>query len=265
MALDFPANPSDGEVFGSYIWSASKGVWQSREESAAPAVVSPVPPTTPTTGDIWVDSSDGISYVYYDDGSSGQWIEMISSGVPQLNTKANLDGGNTFTGTQILNTPLAVNSGGTGTSTGANLVPTGSIMMWFTNTPPSGWILCNGQSTTSYPELAAVVGATVPNLQGMVPVGRDTGQTEFNVLGETGGAKTHTLTTAQIPAHNHPITFSGQTFVNAGYGGYVASANGAAGAGGPTGQWSYSIGNTGGSGAHNNLQPYIVMNYIIKV
>jgi hypothetical protein len=88
MALDFPANPVDGEVFGSYVWSTAKGVWQSREESAAPAVVSPVPPTSPNTGDIWVDSSDGVSYVYYDDGSSGQWIEMISSGVVALDSKA---------------------------------------------------------------------------------------------------------------------------------------------------------------------------------
>jgi hypothetical protein len=118
MALDFPANPSDGEVFGSYVWSGSKSVWQSREESAAPAVVSPVPPTSPNTGDIWVDSSDGVSYVYYDDGSSGQWIEMISSGVPQLASKANLAGGNTFTGTQTFNTPIAITSGGTGTTTG---------------------------------------------------------------------------------------------------------------------------------------------------
>ena len=118
MALDFPANPTNGQIFGSYVWSASKGVWQSREESAAPAVVSPVPPTTPTTGDIWVDSSDGVSYVYYDDGTSGQWIEMISSGVPQLSTKANLAGGNTFTGTQVLSTPLGVASGGTGTNSG---------------------------------------------------------------------------------------------------------------------------------------------------
>jgi hypothetical protein len=101
MALDFPANPSDGEVFGSYVWSASKGVWQSREESAAPAVVSPVPPTTSNPGDIWVDSSDGISYVYYDDGSSGQWIEMISSGVVSLAGKANTDSP-TFTGNVVL-------------------------------------------------------------------------------------------------------------------------------------------------------------------
>jgi hypothetical protein len=90
MALDFPANPSDGEVFGSYVWSGSKGVWQSREESAAPAVVSPLPPESASPGDIWVDSSDGISYVYYNDGSSSQWIEMISSGVVSLASKADL-------------------------------------------------------------------------------------------------------------------------------------------------------------------------------
>jgi hypothetical protein len=117
MALDFPANPTDGQIFGSYIWSASKGVWQSREESAAPAVVSPVPPTTPTPGDIWVDSSDGISYVYYNDGTSSQWIELVSSGVPSINSKANLDGGNVFTGEQTLGTPLAISSGGTGGTT----------------------------------------------------------------------------------------------------------------------------------------------------
>jgi hypothetical protein len=130
MALDFPANPSDGEVFGSYVWSASKAVWQSREESAAPAVVSPVPPASATPGDIWVDSSDGISYVYYDDGSSGQWIEMISSGVVSLASKANLDGGNAFTGTQNFETPISVTSGGTGTSTlasGGYLKGTGTL------------------------------------------------------------------------------------------------------------------------------------------
>ena len=88
MILDFPANPTDGQVFGSYVWSASVGAWKSREESAAPATVSPVPPTTANSGDIWVDSSDGVSYVYYDDGSSGQWIKMISSGVTSLALKA---------------------------------------------------------------------------------------------------------------------------------------------------------------------------------
>lgn len=116
MALDFPSNPTDGQVFGSYVWSASKGVWQSREESAAPAVVSSVPPATAVNGDIWIDSSDGIAYFYYSDGNTSQWVEIMSSGVPSLNTKANLSGGNTFNGTQIFNTPIAVSSGGTGAS-----------------------------------------------------------------------------------------------------------------------------------------------------
>ena len=79
MALDFPSNPSDGEIFGSYIWSASKGVWQSREESAAVAVISPTAPLTANNGDIWYNSSLGLAYVYYDDGSSAQWVQLIAS------------------------------------------------------------------------------------------------------------------------------------------------------------------------------------------
>lgn len=88
MALDFPSNPVDGQVFGSYVWSASKGVWQSREESAAPAVVSSTPPTIAVNGDIWIDSSDGIAYFYYSDGNTSQWVEIMSSGVTSLTLKA---------------------------------------------------------------------------------------------------------------------------------------------------------------------------------
>jgi len=113
MALDFPANPSDGEVFGSYVWSGPKGVWQSREESAAPAVVSPLPPESASPGDIWVDSSDGISYVYYNDGSSSQWIEMISSGVVSLASKANLVHTHDAS-SDIVSGKLPVSFGGTG-------------------------------------------------------------------------------------------------------------------------------------------------------
>jgi microcystin-dependent protein len=131
------------------------------------------------------------------------------------------------------------------------------MMMWYTNTPPSGWILCDGQSTSSYPELAAVVGANVPNLKGRVPVGRDTGQTEFDVLGETGGANTHTLTVAQIPSHQHRTGLSSTQAFNASL------------TGGNTAQVSFSQDvtlsqATGGGQAHNNLQPYLVINYIIK-
>jgi hypothetical protein len=117
MALDFPANPVDGQVFGSYTYSSLKGAWQSREESAAPAVMSPVKPVTANNGDIWVNTNEGTAFAYYDDGNSSQWIELVSSNFLDLNTKANLSGGNTFSGTQNFGTPISVSSGGTGTNT----------------------------------------------------------------------------------------------------------------------------------------------------
>ena len=116
MALDFPSNPVDGEVFGSYVWSTSKGVWQSREESATVAITSPTAPLSANNGDLWYDTNRGVTYVYYNDGSSSQWVEVVTSGTPELSTKANLSGGNTFSGVQTLNTPLAIASGGTGSN-----------------------------------------------------------------------------------------------------------------------------------------------------
>lgn len=47
----------------------------------------------------------------------------------------------------------------------ASSVPSGCIMMWGATTPPSGWIECNGQSTSPYPALAVLYGSTVPNLR----------------------------------------------------------------------------------------------------
>jgi hypothetical protein len=88
MALDFPANPTDGQVYGSYVYSSTTGVWKAKSQSSTPAVISSTLPATANPGDIWIDSSDGVSYVYYNDGTSSQWIELMSSGVPQLSSKA---------------------------------------------------------------------------------------------------------------------------------------------------------------------------------
>lgn len=116
MALDFPANPTDGQVYGSYVYSLSKGVWQAREESAAVAITSSTPPASAKNGDVWVDTSDGVAYFYYSDGTSSQWVELMSSGVPSLASKANISG-TTFTGD--------VNFGLSGTSiTAANGIGT---------------------------------------------------------------------------------------------------------------------------------------------
>lgn len=86
---------------------------------------------------------------------------------------------------------------------------------------------------------------------GRVPVGIDAGQTEFDTVEETGGAKTHTLQTTEMPSHSHNIpTYTGDTTVGPNVSGIVGST------------LAYADGSdtsaTGDGGAHNNLQPYIV-------
>ncbi|ACZ29558.1 Tail Collar domain protein [Xylanimonas cellulosilytica DSM 15894] len=84
------------------------------------------------------------------------------------------------------------------------------------HTVPPGWLEHNGAavSRTTYPALFAHYGTTygagdgsttfnLPNAKGRTPVGLDTAQAEFNAVGKTGGAKTHTLSTAEMPSHTH--------------------------------------------------------------
>jgi len=91
----------------------------------------------------------------------------------------------------------------------------------------------------------------LPAMAGVTVVGKDQSQAEFAGLGQTGGAKTHTLTTPEIPAHTHSIPGASGTS-----GGFPpATAQDASG---------FTSGSTGGGGAHNNLQPYITLHYIVK-
>lgn len=136
-------------------------------------------------------------------------------------------------------------------------VPTGCISMWYTGAAPTGWLICDGSTfdASTYADLNTLLGGnTLPNLKGRVPVGVDSSQTEFDTLGETGGAKTHTLTESELPAHNHEIRSSNWQ-----------TGGGSGGMGNSTDQqhWGYTE-DTGGGGAHNNLQPYIAINFIIK-
>ena len=104
--------------------------------------------------------------------------------------------------------------------------------------------------TTSTENPATTFGVGTWSLfgQGRVTVCIDTGQTEFNVNGETGGAKTHTLTEAEMPSHAHNYDWEN------------TRGSGASGAGdGASSFYTKTTTTAGGGGAHNNLQPYIVV------
>lgn len=79
----------------------------------------------------------------------------------------------------------------------AGTTPVGSIVMWSETTLPTGWILCNGQSTTAYPLLSAVVGGTVPDLRDRFIVGAGLSYG----LKSVGGAGNH--------SHGDNFAFSG--------------------------------------------------------
>ena len=89
-ALDFPTAPSDGQIYGSYIYDATRSVWNINAQGvAARFIVSDAKPSPVTSGDAWFETNEGVTYVYYDDGSSAQWIETGSQ-VLSYNTVANL-------------------------------------------------------------------------------------------------------------------------------------------------------------------------------
>ena len=146
-------------------------------------------------------------------------------------------------------------------------VPLGGIVQYAGATAPDGWLICNGSaiSRITYADLFSAIGTTygsgdgsttfnLPNLNGRVAVGYDSSQTEFDTLGETGGEKTHALTINEMPAHDHGI----KTLESASSGSQTGAAN-------PYGSLSgRKTEQTGGGQAHNILQPYIVLNYIIK-
>lgn len=77
MAINFPNNPSNGDAHAGFIYNSTKGVW---EASAASIPMSDTPPSNPAQGDLWFDSSVAKTYIYYNDGSSSQWVQLNPSG-----------------------------------------------------------------------------------------------------------------------------------------------------------------------------------------
>jgi microcystin-dependent protein len=167
----------------------------------------------------------------------------------------------------------------------------GEIRIWSgssnSGSLPEGWLICNGDaiSRTTYSTLYSVIGTTygsgdgsttfnIPNLKGRVPVGYDSSQSEFDSRGDVGGEKTHTLSSDEMPSHTHvqdahSHNFSGATsgaLTDGPNGTYYGLANGSYYGFRGTQPPATTATNqsTGGGSAHNNLQPYLTIHYIIK-
>lgn len=114
--------------------------------------------------------------------------------------------------------------------------PIGSIYMSVSNVSPQSFL----------------GGTWVAWGSGRVPVGVDTGQTDFATVEQTGGEVTHTLTIREMPSHNHSLYAAPSDS-----GGRVPVINYSSGTGIGSAQLQPQPGSTGQDEAHNNLQPYI--------
>ncbi len=147
------------------------------------------------------------------------------------------------------------------------------IISW--NFPPKGWTFCNGQllPINQNQALFSILGTTyggdgrttfgLPNLQGRMPVHVGNGV----ILGERGGETSHTLNISELPAHNHIPVGSTNTATDPSPAGNVwpKDANNPFN---PTPNIAMNpqcLLPTGGSQPHENMSPYLVLNFIIAL
>jgi len=173
-----------------------------------------------------------------------------------------------------------------------DVFPSGVIMQYAGSSAPTNWLIADGSvvSRSTYANLFAAIGTTygagdgsttfgLPDLRDKVAVGKS----GTKALGSTGGAATVALITSQLPAHNHPVSDPGHNHsVNAASDLYATPGDGGGStaktwgtAGGVVHGTAYtpginvattgvSVGNTGSGSAHENMPPYVALNYIIK-
>ena len=159
---------------------------------------------------------------------------------------------------------------------------TAEIRIFAGNFAPRGWAFCNGQllPISQNTALFSLIGTTyggdgrtttaLPNLQGRAPMhpGRGPGLTARR-LGQRGGSEMISLSEAQMPSHTHTARASGSAAAsNTANGHYMAAPAGRGSSlyAAASGLGTFNdLTNTGGSQPHNNMQPYLAINFIIAL
>jgi microcystin-dependent protein len=169
----------------------------------------------------------------------------------------------------------------------------GQIQLFGFNFAPTGWLLCSGQilPIAQYSALYSLLGTfyggdgratfALPNLNGRVAmgIGQGPGLTQ-RVIGETEGEASVTLLAAQMPSHTHALTATGaNATTGAPAGNQLATVLHASGRTKEQGlvygtvvgtnptfvTAPNALATTGGNQAHNNMQPYVALNYCIAI
>jgi len=226
---------------------------------------------------------DGFTKLIGKDGVKIQSGSIGGTLAVDVNTDGNVGIKTTAHATHALDVTGDLNITGDYKVNGTNLqtVPTGTVSAFAGSSAPTGYALCDGSAVnrTTQAALFAVIGTTygvgdgsttfnLPDLRGRVIAGQDdmggtsadrltglSGGVNGDNLGATGGSETHTLTIAQMPAHDHG-------------GGTVGTSHKSDVSGGGARTHPFNNGGNvtsqGNGDAHNNVQPTIILNYIIK-
>ena len=157
------------------------------------------------------------------------------------------------------------------------VMPAGCIIQYGGSSAPTWWLLADWSqiSRATYSSLFTAISTTywvgdgsttfhLPDLRWRVVVGKNAFDTEFDALGETGWSKTHTLSEAEMPTHSHWVLSSVGGWANSwavalDYGLQITGTYSTT-----SSNWYNIIESKWSGTAHNNLQPYITLNYIIK-
>lgn len=166
-------------------------------------------------------------------------------------------------------------------------IPPGTVTAWGgdvtkTSTIPPGWLVCDGREVGRdvYPALFRAIGVSygqgngkssfkLPDLRGRVPLGAGSGSgLTPRIVGQTTGEEAHTLNTNELPSHQHAVglqndggVIPGNLQLGSAGNTFGFHSSGTVGHGAPD---DGLTGSTGAGGGHNNMQPSLVVSYLIK-
>jgi microcystin-dependent protein len=205
-------------------------------------------------------------------GDAIDWTKPMNTMIDDYN--GNIDNTNIFTNANIA--PSKINN------SNHDIFFPGVIVAYGSSTAPTGWLSCDGSavSRSTYANLFAIIGTTygtgdgsttfnLPDSRGRTYIGSGTSDPlTARSVGDTGGEENHAITEAELASHNHHLNPIGttQNLVSNQYNGATTVTRQLLSTTLADTQSTGSsfVGNTGSGTAHNNMQPWICANYIIK-